>query len=593
MRIQNRGRSRSFAGILEIVAAAFILLGPTVISAVCRDWGLYAAFAVVTLCFAVRLVENGGIHMTVNIGLGVLTLGYALLAFIWADNFLLHIRYVFTILTVIGAMFLAADYFSLGKEKGLSERLLYMIIFSAEICALWNLIYWGFLSGFSMAEPMSAGMGQSDLLGMYMVVGLWCAAKAGLGGKLKKMSALILALPMIFVLFMSRSALSWFLGMGFAAVYVFKKGRKLASFVFTAAAVASAVLLVIWSGGTGFAPFADALFSVFRRPEGLGGGGFFARQTQFQSAAYASVNELGMGASLTSSLGVFGLLMALVFIGRQAWLTYKYKDWFSAFTVILGIYSFFAPVGSGLAGLILLMCASVYGECRLGRMSKVRISVVITAIICCAMAAAVILGCVLAVGEGFRKSGMKNMFTDERKAFEHFSVASSINPFDDESCYNAANALRHLYEQNGSREDAVNSEYYIERAIERNEYSALYHIEYARLLKDIERYARAVEENDKAVQLAPLNDDYKVSLGENLYLLMQTYERGSVDTQRCYQRILDCAEATADMDKKKIIIDWADKAQPYTRIDYFGDPTDSDPTDRDSTDNIETEENAE
>ncbi|MCH5188209.1 MAG: hypothetical protein J1F63_07370 [Oscillospiraceae bacterium] len=587
MRIQNRGRGRGFAGCLEIVAAAFILLGPTVINTVCRGWGLYAAFAAVTLCFAVRLLENGGIHMTVDIGLGVLTLVYALLAIIWADNLFLHIRYVFTILTVVGAMFLAADYFSVGKEKGLSERLLYMIIFSAEICALWNLIYWAFLSRFSMTEPMSAGMGQSDLLGMYMAVGLWCAAKAGFGRKLKKISAFILALPMIFVLFMSRSALSWFLVAGFAAVYLFKNGRKLVSFVFAAAAAASGVLLVVWSGGTRMTPFLDALLSVLRRPEGLGGGGFFARQTQFQSVAYTSVNELGTGASLASSLGILGLFMALVFIGRHLWLTYKYKDWLSAFTVILGIYSFFTPVGSGLAGLILLMSVSVYGEWRLGRMTKVRVPVVITAIICCTLAAAVILGCVLAVSEGFRRSGMKNMFIDERKAFEQFSMAASINPFDDESCYNAANALRHLYEQNGDREDAVNAEYYIKRAIERNEYSALYHIEYARLMKNVESYARAVEENDRAVKLAPLNDDYKVNLGENLYLLMQTYERGSVDTQRCYQRILDCADVTSDMDKKKIIIDWADKAQPYTRIDYFGDLADSD------TDNTEPEEDAE
>lgn len=588
MRIQNKGSVRSFAGVLEIVVAAFILLGPTVISAADRGWGLYAAFAAVALCFALRLLENGGVHMTVNIGLGVLTLVYALLAFIWADNLFLHIRYVFTVLTVIGAMLLAVDYYSIEKEKGLSERLLYMIIFSAEICALWNLIYWAFLSKFSMTEPMSAGIGQNDLLGMYMAVGLWCAAKAGLGRKLKKISALVLAIPMIFVLFMSRSALSWFLGAGFAAVYLFKKSRKLGSFVFAAAAVASGALMTIWFRGARLAPFTDALLCVLRRPEGLGGGGFFARQTQFQSAAYTSVNELGMGASLVSSLGVFGLLIALVFIGRQVWLTYKYKDWFSAFTVILGIYSFFAPVGSGLAGLILFICTSLYCEWRLGCVTKVRIPVVITASICCAMAAAVILGCVLAVGEGFRRSGMKYIFVDERKAFENFSVASSINPFDDESCYNAANALRHLYEQNNSREDAVNAEYYIERAIERNEYSALYHTEYARLMKDVESYARAVEENDRAVELAPLNDDYKVNLGETLYLLMQTYERGSVDTQRCYQRILDCAEATADMDKKKIIIDWADKSQPYTRIDYF-----SDSTDTDSTDNIGPEEDAE
>ena len=175
------------------------------------------------------------------------------------------------------------------------------------------------------------------------------------------------------------------------------------------------------------------------------------------------------------------------------------------------------------------------------------------------------------MGEAFRAVGMRTLLTDERKAVSRLSVASTINPFDGESCYSAANALRYLYEEDGNREDAVNAEYYIKRAIERDGYSALYHGEYARLLSDMDDYASAVEEGGKAVELAPKNDSYKADLSESLYHLMETFERGSVEAQRCYSRILECAETAADMDKKKIINDWADKAQPYTRIEYFAD----------------------
>lgn len=582
MRTRNRVKNRRFSGVLEVVAAAFILFGPSLLNAVCESWGLYAVFIAVSLCFGARLLENGEIHITVNIIMGVLLGAYALLAFVWADDMFRHIRYVFMLFTVTEAMLLAADYFTVEKEKGIGSRLVYMVIFSADICAVWNLLYWAFAAHFSLAAPFSAGIGQSDLLGIFMFTGLWCAAKIYAETKGKKPYLIIMGLPMLFVLIMSRSALTLFFGAAFAAIYLYKKNKKAMSLPFFAAAAAAGIFLVICIARLQCAPFLDGLLTAFSHPAGLGGGGFLARQTQLQSVYYQPVSQLGSGASLASSLGIFGMLTALLFVGRGIWLTFKYKSWFSAFTALLGIYAFFAPVGSSLAGLILLMCVSVYGEWRLGAKNAVKLSNAVRVIVCCVLAAAAICGCVLGAGDIFRNSGLKNMLSDERNAIEKFSTAASVNPFDGDSCYNAAYLLRFLYEEEGRKEDAVNSEYYIKRAIERDEYNALYRAEYARLMAAEGDYAAAAEQEEQAVLLAPLNDDYKVSLAAHLCRLIETYEKGSVEAQRCYQRILECADSIADLEKKKTVNDYADKAQPYTRIEFFSD---------DTTD--ETEENAE
>lgn len=569
MKIHSSTGGRRFAGVLEIAAAAFILLGPTLIGAVAGGWGLYAAFALAVLCLALRLT-GGGIYVTVNTGLGVLTLAYALLTFFWADNVFAHIRVIYAILTAVAAMLLAADYFSLEKEKGLGGRLLYMIIISADVCALWNFVYWAAALHFGFAQPLCAGLGDGDLLGMFMAAGLWAFAKAFAKAKKKSAAAFAAALPMVFALVMSRSAMSWLFAAGFAAVCLFKKGRRLPAAVFAAVALASAAQLIL-GGFSGLIHLADALVSAVKYPAGLGGGGFVSRQTELQSSAYAPVNGLGLGAELASSFGIFGLLVTAVFIGRQLWLACKRKSLFCAFAALLGVFAVFAPVGESPAALILFVGVSVYGEWRLGLSTRVKIPDAAAVALCCVLAAAGIYGAVLAVGDGLNDSGLGKMLTDEETAFRRCSAAAAINPFDSESCYNAAFALRRMYEESGEKEDAVNAEFYIKRAIERNDHSALYHLEYTRLMLAAGNYARAVEENELAVKLAPLNDEYKVSLSENLYRLIQTYERGSIETQRCYKRITDCAEAAADMDSKKLINDWADKAQPYTRIEYFAD----------------------
>lgn len=567
MMTRSRAKKRGFAGLLEIAAAAFILLGPAVFFG--SGWGLYALFIAVSLCLGARLAEAGEIHITFNTVLGVLLGVYALLAFIFAESTAGHIRFTVTVFTAVEAMLLAADYFTLEKEKGIGGRLLTMIVLSADVCALTSIARWGFAGHFSLARPFTGGLGQSDLLGIFMFAGLWCAAKEFFEAKGKKKYILILALPLIFALIMSRSAPAFFFGFAFAALYLLKKRRRALSLLFAAAALSAGFFLLRGAAGLVYVPFTDAFLAGLRQPAGLGGGGFIARQTQLQSVFYQPVNKLGTGAELTSALGIFGLAAALCFIGRQLWLTFKYKSWFAAFAALLGIYAFFAPMGSSPAGLVMLLCVCVYSEWRLGKATVIKLKKPAVMGVCAALGIACLLCLSPFLGELFRARGLKLLMSDERTAAARFSAAAAVNPFDAESCRDAAAAFRYLYEADEKKEDAVNAEYYIKLAIERGEHSAAYRREYSRLLADTGDYASAAAQDELAVSLAPLWDEYKVALSENLYKQLKSYERGSVEAQRCYARILECAEAVSDLEKKKTINDFADKAQPYTRLEFF------------------------
>ncbi len=568
MRIQSKAKKFDPDKGFEVAAAAFIILAPVLLSHFGTGWGLYAMFALLSLTLGIRLIRGGQIHIGVNAALGLLLGVYSLFAIAAAENMYRHIRLIFLIFSAVELMLLAADYFSMESGKGLENRLAYMVVTSGAVLALWNIIYWVFGMKFSVAEPFSAGMEQSDLLGIFMFAAVWCAVKTYSEEKRKKPTLLILCVPMVFALIMSRSLPAWFFGSAFAALYLFRKGKKLLSGIFAAAALGSGICLAVKMAKAQNAALLDAVTAAFKHPFGLGGGGFVSTQSSLQSVYYR-VSSIGSGGELASSLGIIGLLGALGFIAWQIYLTVKNRSWFNAFAGLLCVYAFFAPMSQSEAGLLLFAGVCVYGEWRKGRIIRVKIGKGLTAAAIGIAAAAAVYGCVLATSEAFRSVGLKAAFTNEEKAAQRLSSAANINPFDGESCRDAAEIFRCLYEENGEKENAVKAEYEIKRAVSREENNALYYADYAKLLMDQEKYFDAELQCEKAVEKAPLNDDYKVMLSEILYKLAEGCEKGSVDAGRYYKRILECGEGVTDMEKKKIVNDYADKAQPYTRVDFY------------------------
>lgn len=559
MRNSKAGRGFSSKTLLELAAAVFILLGPTVLGAAMEGWGLYGVFALTAAVFAVRLMETKKVHISVNIVLGGAMLLYALFGLIWASDRYSHLRLIFTALTIILFSALAADYFSLEKPDRLGERLGIMVLLSAFVCALWNIAYWAIARRFSLSEPFSAGLGSSDLLGLFMLVGLWCCPWVFYRKKKLSPGAILFALPMLFTLIMSRSLITGLAGGLFLFWFSIKKKILPLTFLGGVAAIFSAVMLVS-AGAGGIRPFGDGLICGLRNIGGIGGGGFVLRQGELQSAYY-SVDRLGLGAELSSSLGLPGLLIFLAAVGWMGYLAIGRKSYFCALGGAICIYVFFVPAGGSLAGLMLIAGVLIYGEWRQGRTLSLRLNGGVRPAVAAALALAVIYGCVLGVGDGFKARGLR---TGDPALL---ASAAKLNPLDGDSCFRAAEAYRAAYSTSGEKNDIAYAEYYIERAIRRSGETADFVTEYAQIRAAEGELVEAVKLDNRAIELAPLRDSCKVMAAIHLYSLIQTVPKGSLAAQNYHKRILELAEAVSGMNDKKLINDYADRAQPYTRAD--------------------------
>lgn len=564
---QSKTKRITSDGALEIGAAVFILLAPSILSFF-KSCGLYVMFAAAGAFLCVRTVSKGHLWADANTRIAAAMGLCSLVWFAFAKNMYGHVRTVFLIFTAVEIMLLAADYFQLEAEKKIGGRLAYMVVFSALILAAVNIINWIFVLKLSWSEPFAAGIGQKDLLGIFMFAALWCAIGIYLNNRKKNRCFLFLCIPLVFVLIMSKSYLTWFFGSIFAAIYLWKRKYRAYSALLALLGMAGGVCFAFTGGKISNAALLDSIGSVFAYPLGLGGGGFISMQGALQSKFY-NVEALGTGGELVSSFGIVGAVAVIIFVGYQVYLTFKHRDWFNAFAALLTVYAFFAETSESGIGVLILMCVCVYASRHNQAALKIKVSPFAATAMCVILGAASIYGCVLCVSDGVKNSAYTYMLTDSEKAAARFSAAANINALDGESCRCGAAALRYMYEENGEKESFVRAKYEIERAIRRNKNNAFYYAEYARLLADGQEYESAAEQAENAIALAPLNDEFKVLLSENLCKTMQTLPRGSVEAQRCYMRILECGELVESLENKKIINDYADKAQPYTRIDFY------------------------
>ncbi len=548
--------------LLELYAALFILLGPTVIGQG-KGFGLYGLFAAEVIVFGARIIETKKIHISLNIILWAAMGVYSALTLLWAESLYAHGRFVVTALTVVLGMLLMADYLCGQKEKRVKNRLLWLVAVSGALCAVWNILYWAAVRRFSIAEGFCAGMGSSDLLGGYMLAGIACCWQLVSRKRANLRPALCMCVPMIFTAVMTRSLTAACFGGAWLLMAAKRRGRRLLPL--KASAAISTVLVLGSSLIRLDRPFADALISGFRNVVGLGGGGFLSRQGELQTGAYL-VDSIGIGAELISALGLVGMLLLLLFVGRSLYMVYKRRSALWGLVLLLTAFIFLSPAPNCPAALVLLMGLSVYGEWRDGKTATVYVGGLSRAV-CVLLGAAAVYSVVWGAGDCFRISGLKRVDEDPYTAVQDFVTASKVNPADGQSSYLAARTYKAIYTKSDLKNDIANAERYIKLAMEREAHNAVFCGEYAAILASEGNYSAAIDADRRAMELAPLRDEFRVQAAEHLFANIQTMTKGSYEAQECHRLILEIGEKAVDIEQKKLINDIADKAQPYTRVE--------------------------
>ena len=137
----NDGRQKSLA-LLQLVAAAFILLGPSLMGFLSVGAEVYLISVAALALISARIKITERVHFSFcHIIFGVLV-AYGILSLLWVNNRDGQMIFLFAILAGAGFVSLSKEYFVENSDGTISRRMMNMLSISGVMCSIVNIIYW-------------------------------------------------------------------------------------------------------------------------------------------------------------------------------------------------------------------------------------------------------------------------------------------------------------------------------------------------------------------------------------------------------------------------------------------------------------------
>jgi len=554
----NKKMSRTF---LYAIVAAFILICPSFLDAAGLV-GMYALFAVMAGTMTWRIYENKKIMVTrsfkVISALAVANAAGAL----WCKNPEGQLKGFIMIMTMLLTVALSADYFDEIGENA-DRRLMYLFSMSGFILSAINISEW-LMNMVPLGEysAFSAGTGQNDALGAFMAVSvIFCFALAKQTAKSRKIILYTMAVPMVFVLLMARSVCAIIFMLSLLIAVKNKKGSKRAAAISIILMVFCALIFIF----SDYREAVDAFLTGFKRPFGLGAGGYIASQEEFISTYYEKVKFLPLFALISADFGIFGIVLCIFLITRYALLIKKNIQPKSISALCVLLFLLFMPFENEYTVLILSAGFLTYAEAdffvTLSMDKKKRMYAINSLSVL--MLVSVLLSCHASVRKKADYEYEKGNYT---AAYEAYSDSAVMNIFDSESVRKALVCLR-KGEITDVSDKKVQS---LMNAMQlRSRKSVASYVEKARFYGYAGDYVNAADNWRKVLIKAPFNHEYRVSFVKLLYKAIREGEKGSPETRKLYEEITSISETTDNLDAKKAINDIRDKALVYTKSELF------------------------
>ncbi len=542
------------------------MVAPAILSGVDTAVYAYVLMIVAGAMFLLRAIQTDKMYVSLyHLALMVL-LGYSLISSFWVTNRSMHFVYLSVITSAIFLLSLTVDYFTETSEEKSQRRMLYMMSVGSILCALVNVVYWlTEIVPYGKTESLSQGMGTNHYLAVYMLMGIVVTAKLIKGNsKLRQVMFVIGIVTMLFVFIMCKSFYSWLLIASFLVIYFFGKkseGRFFAVSILTVSAF-TAVLITVFFSSAESAVFKD----VFSYGNFFGrGGGFLSACELFTAESPQNVKMPGLLSTLYASSGVLGLLCALVFVFKPVMHFIKLRTWTSVLNLILTVMLMLLSFGDNLTVIVLWIGIIAYNE-KMGDYAIKRqlnlkaddvkkVSVVFVSIG---------LITVIFISQRFMVLGAKKQFEKENymEAYSLYNAAASINLFDSESACGAAQSLLESSNPAGHYEQAVGLS---EKAQKRDKSSICAQKTEAQLHFAAGRYDLAIETYTEISSRAKVNYEYNLLLAESLYKIVENNPEGSAETIAAYEKIIEIAKKTDNLDYREKINNIGDKALVYKR----------------------------
>lgn len=568
----NINKQKSLA-LLQMTAAIFILLSPSVIGMLPVSTGIYLMFFIFWALLSIRIKTTQRVHFSINHIIYLFIAVYGIISSIWASNREGHLLYIFALCILMAFHSLTTDYFTENPSEGIKRRLLYLLSISGVLCAVFNIFYWIIcVVPVAGSTAFNQGLGTNDFLAVFMLFCISCTViLLKDNSKLRKVVFVIAILTMFFVFVMAKSVAAWIFAAFFIIILILKgtvKSQKSFVVISTGCVVLFVIgIIFMLSSGVPGKALKDVFFYSINNPFGTGGG-FWSGRELFSSARYSQTLGVGVFAYLFAASGIFGIICCVCILLRCLMLFLKLKTLESIISLFLCAAIMFLPFGGNLMVVLFWAGINAYNEHVAGMNFRVQIknktlekSVYIITVL-------LIISFMLFAQTLVRISAdtaYKNK--NYASAFSMYKAVATINWSDSESCRKMVQIMRKSGNIQNQRDEAVRI---IDNAIKRDRDNLHNFKEKALVYDACGEFELSAQQYRIASQKALRKDDYNLLLVKELYKIVEKYPKGSSETKRAYEEIVSIAQLTENLDYRKEINDIADKAFKFTKGELSG-----------------------
>lgn len=554
--------------IMQIVMAIFIALAPVCIAATTA--GVFAVGFLFPALLLLRIKDTEKIHISIYHFVSFFLLFYSIIASFWASNKEGHLIYLFVLGTLIAFFSLAIDYYD-NSRNGIERRMMYMLWVSGTLCAFLNIAYWiMYIVPIAGKSSFSQGMGNHDLLAVFMLLCIWSALFLIKGNSaLRKHILVLCAVVMLFVFVMAKSLIAWIFMVLIAVLYVIrKKSEKIFWGSAFGALLIFEIISVLLLSASSYGSFHSDTFSyALKHLAGLGGG-FESAWPMFSTQIPTENVGAGLFLQLFANAGLVGIFCAVAICIFSIRHFVKLKTIISLVEVFITEMIMTLPLSHSPVPLLFWVGIMAYNEFLSGKYIKRaiiknymnKITCIITVV--CVIAAT-------SFGHSLIRNSADRKFENEayNEAYNLYAAAAGINIADSQSCYMAAKSLRKGGEIEKNSEAAIRL---IDKAIRRDRKNPTYTEEKAEIYYACKNHEMSAAIYKEMAKSAIISGRYNLELVKSLYQVMKQNPKGSSEAKRIYEQIVEIGKYTEELSYRKEINDIADEALGYTKGDFVG-----------------------
>ena len=467
-----------------------------------------------------------------------------------AGNKSAHIYYMISLIAIISVSSLTADYINVNTITEAKKKIINMISISVLLLGALQIVGIAFNMVFHANQPVKSSFGA-----FFAALSLVLQMRSSSEHKKRDGRIFFFMAVAITVFLINCSITSLIAACALFAVFVFYAKKRPPAFT-ALTVILSALLMFLFQNKW----IIEAAFSAVKtHPLGMGGSGFLSAISLYMPESTGDAWQVGTFLYLITSSGIIGFAVnAFVLL----WLLVLYirtESFTSALTLVCTV--FFMADGVSFPEACLWTIIMTFSDSDVRMTDTVKINEKRKTEFVCGVGVLTVMMVILSLLICMRIYG-ENLYRQKRynSAELILKTVGTVNVTDSESLRILALTI-----SDRNPKDWKEASEILDRAQKRDRDNSEIKAAQALVLYNGKQYKDSAGTWESAISMAPFNNDYKISYANVLYKWIQHEEYGSGESKRIHGIISSLAETVQDLDTKKIINDFSDKALEYTR----------------------------